>query len=120
MSKLYPLVGLLVLMFLDSFGERLIFGGSANHPRWSLATTVLFTGVLYWWYHLDKRERKFRAAPVQNAGMVGLAVVALPIYLIRSRGLKSRAVSVIWMLSFVVLLIASAWLGTVVGQWFAL
>lgn len=53
-------------MFLDSFGERLIFENSATHPRWSLATTVLFTALLYWWYHLDKRDRKLEMLAAAN------------------------------------------------------
>jgi len=41
---------------------------------------------VYWWYHLDKVERQFRAGMLQNVGVVVLSVVALPIYFVRSRG----------------------------------
>jgi hypothetical protein len=46
---------------------------------------------VFWWYHLDKAEHHYQAGKLMNAGVLILAAVALPIYIIRSRGWKRGA-----------------------------
>ena len=56
--------------------------------NFDLGFTLVAISLIFWWYHVDKRERGYRAGPLMNAGVVALSVVALPVYFIRSRGWK--------------------------------
>jgi hypothetical protein len=64
------------------------------------------TILVYWGYHLDKRERAFRAGPIQNIGVLILSVIAVPVYLVRSRGWKRGAVATGLAFGFVLLVTA--------------
>ena len=63
---------------------------------YGLAETALSLVLLFWWYHLDKADHNYQAGKLMNAGVLLLAVVALPIYFVRSRGWKrgARAIGV--------------------------
>ena len=58
-----------------------------------LAMTVVSISLIFWWYHLDKREHDYQAGPLMNVGVIALAMLALPIYFIRSRGWKRGLVA---------------------------
>ena len=58
-----------------------------------LAMTVVSISLIFRWYHLDKRERDYQAGPLMNVGVIALAMLALPIYFIRSRGWKRGLVA---------------------------
>jgi membrane-associated PAP2 superfamily phosphatase len=53
-----------------------------------VAETLASLVLLFWWYHLDKEEHAYQAGKLMNAGVLVLAVAALPVYFIRSRGWK--------------------------------
>src|SRR3954470_20251458 len=55
---------------------------------YGLAETAVSLVLLFWWYHLDKADHDYQAGKLMNAGVLLLAVIALPIYFIRSRGWK--------------------------------
>ena len=81
-----------------SFGgpllEVLITGRVDDYGRFDLAETFAGLALIYWWYHADKRSRGYAAGPLMNAGVIVAAVIALPVYLVRSRGWKRGAVAV--------------------------
>jgi hypothetical protein len=88
-SLVSPMIEMIATGQVESFGS---FG---------LVETAISIPVLLWWYHVDKREQNYRAGPLMNAGVVALAVVALPVYFIRSRGWKKGAVTTALALVFV-------------------
>ncbi|MBW8904759.1 MAG: hypothetical protein JF611_03640 [Betaproteobacteria bacterium] len=55
---------------------------------YGLAETAVSLVLLFWWYHLDKADHDYQAGKLMNAGVLLLAVIALPIYFVRSRGWK--------------------------------
>ena len=61
--------------------------------KFELVETFLALPLVYWWYHLDKRERNYAAGPLMNAGVIALTIVALPVYFIRSRGWRRGALA---------------------------
>jgi len=63
--------------------------------KWALAQNLLSIPPIFWWYHVDKAKRNYRAGPLMNAGVVALPLLALPIYFIRSRGWKRGAISIV-------------------------
>jgi hypothetical protein len=56
--------------------------------------TIVTLGVLFWWLRYDSIAHNYRRSPWFNVGIVAIAVVFVPIYLIRSRppGARIRAV----------------------------
>jgi hypothetical protein len=70
------------------------FTGSVEpYGKFELGETIVSVALIFWWYHLDKHEHNYEAGPLMNAGMVALTLVAMPIYLIRSRGWKSGGIA---------------------------
>jgi hypothetical protein len=62
---------------------------------YGLAETALSLVLLFWWYHLDKADHGYHAGKLMNAGVLLLAVIALPIYFVRSRGWKRGARAIV-------------------------
>jgi hypothetical protein len=96
--------------------EALATGRVEDFGKFDLAETFVGIALIYWWYHADKRSRGYRAGPLMNAGIVAVAVVALPIYLVRSRGWKRGALA-----SAVALVVLGATLALgELGEWLGL
>lgn len=68
--------------------EVLITGGVEDFGKFEMAETFVGIALIYWWYHADKRSRGYSAGPLMNGGVIVAALVALPIYFVRSRGWK--------------------------------
>ena len=87
-------LGLLALVsFLGPFAEALVTGSVEPYGKWELAETLVALVLIFWWYHVDKAEHGYRAGPLMNGGMLLVMVVALPVYLVRSRGWKRGALA---------------------------
>lgn len=84
---------------------------------WHLLEQLTLVSLIYWWYHCDKTLRGYRASKWLNIGVVALAVVAVPIYLFRSRGAKKGAIATLFMVLFLVGLIVSWGAGAMVGKY---
>ena len=92
--KTVALMVLAVLSFASPALERAITGRVELLSNFGLGETLLSLIVLFCWFHLDKAEHDYRAGKLMNAGVLLLAAVALPIYLIRSRGWKRGAMAI--------------------------
>jgi hypothetical protein len=87
-------LGLLaVLSLVGPLAEALATGRVETLGKFDLVETFLAIPLLYWWYHVDKHERNYDAGPLMNAGVIAVAVIALPVYFIRSRGWKRGAIA---------------------------
>jgi hypothetical protein len=83
---------------------------------YDIAGTVLSLVPLYWWYHVDKAEHRYRAGPLMNAGIGLVAIVALPIYLVRSRGWRKGGIAIGYGVAFTGALYLVEWLGEWIGE----
>ena len=94
--KTRTLIILAALSFASPLLERAVTGRVEMLSNFGWAEMLLSLIVFFCWYHLDKAEYDYRAGRLMNAGMLVLAALALPIYLIRSRGWKrgGRAIGV--------------------------
>jgi hypothetical protein len=105
-----------VVSLVGPFVEMVTTGQVEALSKFDLATTIVSIPLIFWWYHVDKREHDYQAGPLMNGGIVAVAVVALPIYFVRTRGWKRGAVATLLALGvFAVLLGLSElgeWLGT--------
>jgi hypothetical protein len=86
--KTLALVLLAALSFASPLAERLVTGRVEMLSSFGLAETLVSVVLLFWWYHLDKAERGYAAGRLMNAGVLVAAVIALPVYFVRTRGWK--------------------------------
>jgi hypothetical protein len=117
--KPLALVILAVLSFVAPLAERWATGRVEPFSNYGLAEMALSLVVLFWWYHVAKAEHAYRAGKLMNAGVLLLAVVALPVYFIRSRGWQrgTRATAIALLFLGVTLALGEA--GERFGAWLA-
>ncbi|HXT69032.1 MAG TPA: hypothetical protein VN700_04730, partial [Vicinamibacterales bacterium] len=84
--KTIALILLGVVSLVGPFIEMLTTGKVEDFSNFDVAATLVALPLVFWWYHVDKRERDYQAGPLMNAGILVLAVVAFPIYFVRTRG----------------------------------
>ncbi len=63
-------------------------GQVEDFGKFEMVETLVAIALVFWWYHVDKRGRGYAAGPLMNGGILAAAVIALPIYFVRSRGWK--------------------------------
>lgn len=87
----------MLLVAVGLYGAAIGYYGAAldrDPPKIVDRMVTLAVIILtYVWYHVDAAEREFRRTMALGAGVILLAVVAIPYYLLRSRpsGQKARA-----------------------------
>src|SRR2546423_1115268 len=90
-AKSSALALLAALSLLSPALEMAITGRVEMFSSYGLAETAVSLVLLFWWYHLDKADHDYQAGRLMNAGVLLLALVALPIYFVRSRGWRRGA-----------------------------
>ena len=116
--KTIALILLGVVSLVGPFIEMLTTGKVEDLSRFDLATTLIALPLIFWWYHVDKRERDYQAGPLMNAGILVLAVVAFPIYFVRTRGWKGGAMATLLATVFFAILLGLGELGEWIGTFF--
>jgi len=116
--KALALILLGVLSFLGPLVEMLTTGKVEDLSRFDLATTLIALPLIFWWYHVDKREHGYQAGPLMNAGILVLAIVAFPIYFVRTRGWKGGAMATLLATVFFAILLGLGELGEWLGTFF--
>lgn len=76
--------------------ESVLTGRVEPFGKFELVENLLSIMPLYWWYYLDKEERRFRTGVFQNLAVIGVAAIGLPVYFIRCRGWKGGAIATAW------------------------
>ena len=94
-TKRYALIALALLSLLGPVAEALTTGRVDADPfgKFALVELVLNIPLIYAWYYADKRERRFRTGSLQNVAVAALALIGLPVYFFRSRGLRRGAIA---------------------------
>jgi hypothetical protein len=96
-SKIYALALLAAISLLSPLIERVATGKVEPYSTYGMVDIFFSIFPIYWWYYVDKAQLNFRAGPVQNAGVIAFAIVALPVYFIRSRGWKRGSLFILMM-----------------------
>jgi hypothetical protein len=107
------------ISFIAPLAERWATGRVDPFSSYGLAEMALSLVVLFWWYHVDKAEHAYQAGKLMNAGVLLVAVVALPVYFIRSRGWQRGTRSIALALAFLGLTLVLGEAGEWLGAWFA-
>jgi hypothetical protein len=87
-AKRAALILLALISLVSPALETAMTGRVEVFSAFGLVETALSLVLLFWWYHVDKAEHGYQAAKLMNAGVLLVAVVALPVYFVRSRGWK--------------------------------
>jgi len=114
--KRYALALLAAITLVAPIIEALMTGRVEPFSKFDLGGSFLSLLPIYWWYHLDKDETGYRAGRLLNVGVAALAIVALPVYFIRSRGWKRGGVISVYTLSVLGVLYLLETLGKVIGE----
>jgi hypothetical protein len=102
-----------LLSFAGPLAEVLATGRAEDFGSFAMAETFIAIVLVFWWYHVDKRSRGYRAGPLMNGGVVAAAIIALPVYFVRSRGWKRGALAT---LAALAVFVVSLGLGSL-GEW---
>ena len=84
-KKTLVLFGLFLTKFLEGALDQHFYPENPFNPVVLAATFVVLTAV-FAWFRLDAIERSFHRSARLNIAVVGLALVAIPYYLFKSRG----------------------------------
>jgi hypothetical protein len=107
---------LAAITLLTPIVETLVTGRVEPFSNFDLGGSFLSLLPIYWWYHHDKDETGYRAGPLLNVGVAALAVVALPVYFVRSRGWKRGGVICLYALGVLGVLYLLETLGELIGE----
>ena len=117
--KPLALVMLAAISFIAPLAERWATGRVDPFSSYGLAEMALSLVTLFCWYHVDKAEHAYQAGKLMNAGVLVLAVVALPVYFIRSRGWQRGTRTIALALVFLGLTLVLGEAGERLGAWLA-
>jgi hypothetical protein len=113
--KAWALAILAAISLLGPVLEMLVTGRIEPYGNFAMAEVFVSIAPIYWWYYLDKNETRYRAGPLMNAGVIALAIVALPIYFVRSRGWKRGGLFILMLAVAVGVTTVLGWLGEEIG-----
>lgn len=113
---LWALWALVGLAFAIGTGATVVAAGRSDEPPWwTLAYNAGFGALTYAWVHFDSARRGFRLPLPARIGVVLLAVVALPWYLIATRAGAERWAALLRLVGFFALLVLAATFGAVLA-----
>jgi hypothetical protein len=90
------------------------FNLPARHNWFAAPLTALYLLLVFGWYHADSDERGFHRGLGMNFFVVALAVIGIPIYLLRTRGFMRGLRGIVLALLMLMAVIAAAVLGVLV------
>ena len=97
-----------------------VLSGMASHleiqkiteSQWSrIVTTLAGSALIFWWYWADSTSRSYRRSPGLNIAIIGIAFLAVPYYLVRSREPGQRVVAITRLCGFILLMLVTTAIG---------
>lgn len=86
---------------------------------WAVLSTLMFSFLSFYWYRLDSEARQYRRTRWLSVGVVMLAIVAVPYYLVRSRPAGQKGRALLRLAGFCVLLAVAGTAGGLAYDWLA-
>lgn len=114
MTQRRLLGAILLLMALDGAVEGSYVRAYMVPPlAWTVPLSLSFSFLCFAWYRADSDAHGFRRSLWQNVGVLALAPVGVPVYLLRSRPAGARARALWRLAGFAVLMLLSTAAGMV-------
>ena len=79
-------LAILLISFLGGAGSQYFYPGHLMSPVY-LGSGLFSAALVFLWYRLDSDERRYRRSAFLNIAVVCVALLALPYYFFRTRGL---------------------------------
>jgi hypothetical protein len=117
-QKAWVLVALGVASFLSGVIDQYFYPGREWPPS-AMGFTVIGIFLVFIWYRLDSEQMNYRRSPWLNVGVIAIAIVALPYYFLRSRGLKKGALATLAML-LAIIACNALWIGGTYASYYGL
>lgn len=117
-KSIAPLALLLVAGLCIGVVNPILFGAPSAPPLWSTLEKLALVVLVYWWFHADTAEQNYQPSWLLRGGIIFLAIVAVPVYLVRSRGGRQGGVALLKMFAFLMLWFALVVAGIKVSEVF--
>jgi TRAP-type uncharacterized transport system fused permease subunit len=79
-------ISLAVIGFAGGVARQLV-PQEHSFPQADLLFALLTVGLVFSWYRMDSRRYRYRRSPILDVMVVAIAILALPYYFFRTRGL---------------------------------
>ena len=101
-KKSLVVLSFLILSFIAGIAGQYFYPGMDFSPAdiWLLPVFAL---LIFIWYRFDSEQHSYRRSPWLNVCIIAIAILALPYYFFRSRGLKGGSIATAVMLLVFVL-----------------
>ncbi|GEM_PF-1130630 len=110
-----PILILLICVFVSSLLSVVMTGDPVIGQPWKAFEIILFSFIMYWWYYLDKARHDYQAGKWLNMAVVGCGIIAIPVYLFRSRPLWQASMSFLMFLLSIIGILISFTVGGAIG-----
>lgn len=101
------IIGLMMLLALPGGIAAEYLEPGQEFGKVELINSLISLTLLFFWYYLDTERLRFKRTPLLNIGVVAIALIALPYYFFRSRGLKQGT---LFTAGFLLLMYALNWI----------
>ena len=118
-TKKILLMMLIVAALIGAVGGYFDARGSREPAWWNLTSTVLLLTCIFAWYHADSNLHAYKRSKWLNGGMIAMAALAVPYYVVRRSERGTRLRALLRLLGFCVLLVLAATVGDFVGGLFS-
>jgi len=107
-----------ILLGITTVGgvDAYLAGNKIPEPGWwFISSTIVLNILVFSWYHFDSNARYFRRSMWLNVAVVGVAFIAIPYYIFRSREKGMRAKALFKLFGFSLLCLGFSALGSFLG-----
>jgi amino acid permease len=116
-TQVLALLVALTLVFGVVDARETTLGVQSN--GWAVLSTLLFSFLCFCWYRLDSDAHRYRRTPLLNVGIVMIAILAVPYYIVRSRPAGQKGRALLRLAGFCLVLAAAAEAGAAAYEWLA-
>jgi hypothetical protein len=117
MKKIHLLSLLLVLSVILGAVSAYLEAHRIREPLWwQFGSTFLAMGLIFAWYHMDSTLRSYKRTVLLNIGVIVVAVIALPYYIVRSREKGHKGKDVMKLIGFFGLILLSGAFGGILAN----
>lgn len=116
MKPYQSLIGLLVAIATVGVIDSYLQNHQAKDPAWWHVTSTLTLSLLVFsWYYFDSEARSFHRSKWLNIAFIGIALIAAPYYLLRSRAKGEKLKALLQLAGFCALSFTVATFGQYLG-----